>query len=143
MTKTKIWTPTTFLTWSEDVRVRNGPETVSQQLTHAYVCVFVCVYVHVRRPQVLRWLTVCRSTVPLPSPPPRLPPVGVGAQEDVTLLLQALYQLRAPQVAHTHTHTHIFLAYKTPIVKKYIWYIILGRFWMIILIIFWDSKIVM
>lgn len=41
------------------------------------------------------------STAPHPSHPPRLLPVEVGAQEDVTLLLRALYQLRAPQVAHT------------------------------------------
>lgn len=78
------------------------------------VCLCVCVYVRVRHLQVSQWLTVCRSTAPRPSPPPRLPPVGVGVQDDVTLLLQALYQLRAPQVARTqymHTpytrkHTH-------------------------------------
>lgn len=70
------------------------------------VCLCVCVYVRVRHPQVLQWLTVCRSTAPHPSPPPRLPPVGVGAQEDVTLLPRALYQLRVPQVAHTR-HVHI------------------------------------
>lgn len=43
---------------------------------------------------------MCHSTVPHPSPPPHLPPVEVGVQEDVTLLLPAPYQLRAPQVAH-------------------------------------------
>lgn len=67
------------------------------------VSVRVCVHVRVHHLQVLRWLTVCRSTVPHPSPPPRLPPAGVEAQEGVTLLRQALYQLRVPQVAHTHT----------------------------------------
>lgn len=65
------------------------------------VSLCVCVCVHVRHLQVSQWLTACRSTVPRPSPPPHLPPVGVGAQEDVTLLLRALYQPRAPQVALT------------------------------------------
>lgn len=62
--------------------------------------------------QVSQWLSVCHSTVPRHFPPPHLPPVGVGAQEDVTLLLRALYQLRAPQVVYTqhipyiHKHAH-------------------------------------
>lgn len=41
---------------------------------------------------------MCHSTVPPPCPPPHLPPVEVGVQEDVTLLLPARYQLRVPQV---------------------------------------------
>lgn len=66
------------------------------------VCLSSCVYVPVLLLlQALQWLTVCRSTAPHPSPPLRLPPAGVGAQEDVTLLQRAQYQLRAPQVAAT------------------------------------------
>lgn len=55
--------------------------------------------------QVLQWPTVYPSTVPHRSPPHRLPPVGVEAQGDATLLLQALRLFRARQVAHTRTHT--------------------------------------